>query len=135
MNYPNKWEPIGHYLHANREAQGRRTFQNAYKLERAIWRYIADNNGLVPNILGDTNLAGNTMYDYLPGNQPLLNPYTRQRTEPTEGSALYKGSVGYLSILDNQGYLIGFVISAMGEEPNRDLEIIGYSSPPDGGGG
>lgn len=38
-------EPIGHYLHANKEALSRQTFQNAFKLERAFWKYAADNNG------------------------------------------------------------------------------------------
>ena len=35
--------PIGRHLHSNMEALGRQTFQNAYKLERAVWKFAAEN--------------------------------------------------------------------------------------------
>jgi hypothetical protein len=120
-------EPINHYYHANKEALGRQTFHNAYKLERAVWRFAAENDGRVPGgILWDTNLVGKTLFDYLPAKKPLTNPFHLLRTEPQFGPASAHGQVGYLDIYDNQGYLIGFVISAFGAGTHQQLEIIRY---------
>ena len=91
---------MGHYLHANKEALGRRTFQNAYKLERAFWKYAAENEGAFTDAIWKPNLAGKTLLDYLPGKVMMRNPFTRARTEPGFGAAAYQGSVGFLDIRD-----------------------------------
>jgi hypothetical protein len=120
-------EPSGHHLHADQEALGRQTFQNAYKLERAVWRFADDNNGEVFHFLGDTNLAGKTVFDYLPGKQRLVNPFTGVRSEPRDGFAGSRGQVSYAEILDLQGYLVGFTITAQGVYyPNQYLQLDRY---------
>jgi hypothetical protein len=123
---PRNGDPIGHYLHANKEALGLQTFQNAYKLERAVWKYAADNGGVVPATLGDRNLAGKTLFDYLPGKRYLINPFTRVRSEPGYGLAAFPGEVSYLEIIDSMGYLIGFTISAAGAHTNQYLQFDRY---------
>lgn len=119
-------EPMGHYLHANREALSRQTFQNAYKLERAFWKYAAENDGAFTDAIWKRNLAGKTILDYLPGKVMMRNPFTRMRTEPRFGFALGEGSISFLDIRDNQGYQIGFAIWAMGAGMEQTLEIVGY---------
>lgn len=120
--------PIGHHLHANKDALGRRTVRNAAKLERAMWRFAGDNGGMIPVSMGDMNAAGKTLVDYLPGRRFLKNAYTRQRTEPSYGFAGYEGQVCFAEIRDRDGYVIGFTISAYGAYPEVYLEYDRYLS-------
>jgi len=117
---PEGWPPgngqyWGHYLHGNGEALTRQTHQNAYKLERALWAYIEDNGGAIPRHFRDENPAGKTLYAYLPGKKPLLNPFTLGRTEPQfDTIASTPGQVGIDQIMGSRGGFIGFIVSATG---------------------
>lgn len=121
--------PMGQYLHANKEALGRQTFQSAYKLERAVWRYAAENDGEFPVTPYAPNKLGKSAIDYLPGGQQLWNAFTGVRTNPVDNAAAVSGEVGYVSIFDGQGYLVGYSITAMGiDYPYQFLELEYY--PP-----
>lgn len=121
-------ELTGRYHHARQEALGRRTFRNAHKLERAILRFAAHNDGVFPRDLADRNLAGKTLYAYLPGKKALFNPFTRLRTEPGNQAAMSSGQVGYEEIYDLDGYLIGCRITAMGANTDQYLTFDRYMS-------
>jgi hypothetical protein len=119
----------GRYLHGNKEAFTLQTNQNAYKMERAVWRFIDGNEGVIPRNFWERNLSGKTLIDYLPGKKPLINPFTMCRTEPQLMPAAVPGQVGYMDISDAMGNVVGFIISAWGWE-KQSLEIIRYLPLP-----
>lgn len=106
-------ESSGNSFRPDQEPQGKQTYRNGYTVEQAVWQFAQENNGDVPRFVGDTNLAGKTLYDYLPGGERLVNAFTRYRTEPRDGAAGTSGEVGYMTIMD-QGYVVGFTITAQG---------------------
>lgn len=107
----------------NKKALTHRTFQNAYKLEHAVWCYAEDNGGNIPGHLSEPNLAGKYLVDYLPGQQQFINPFTQARTEPRAMRAATPGEVGYDIFTDIFGRLIAYFITAEGWEDQR-IEII-----------
>lgn len=124
--------PMGQYLHANMEARGRQAFQTAYKLERAVWSYAADNGGVFPHILGGENTAGLRVFDYLPGRKYLWNAFTGVRDNPREGAALHEGEVAYLPLHDERGYVVGYRITAQGAYDPPQYLTLDYVLPRTG---
>ena len=121
--------PMGQYLHANKEALGRQTFQGAYMLERAVWRFAAENGGVFPSAVYDDNEAGKRLTDYLPGGNQLWNPFVGVRSNPLDGFADMAGDIAYISVLDDLGYIVGYSISARGVSyPLQYMELQYY--PP-----
>jgi len=118
--------PTGYQLHDNKDARGRWTVRNAEIVEGAMWSFAADNGGIIPVSLADVNAAGKTLVDYLPGRRYLVNAYTRVRSEPGYGFAQYEGQVCFAEILDLDGYVIGFTITARGTYPEVELRYDRY---------
>jgi hypothetical protein len=120
--------PMGQYLHADFEAWGRQAFGQAYKLERAVRRFAADNEGFFPVSLGTPNAAGRTLRDYLPGGKLLWNIFTGVRSNPVFAEAASPGEVGYMAIMDPGGHPVGYTITAFGKDPGQFL-VLQYVPP------
>ena len=72
--------------------------------------------GLYPgDVDTDTTPGGDTLIDMLPNGQLLSNPFTRNSTEPINGTAASSGQIGYLPYLLN-GIRVGYTISGFGCE-------------------
>ena len=74
-----------------------RVIENCHILEEALEAFMEDNElGRSPwDILNDTNDAGLTVIDYLPGGELMENPFTGERTEPVDTIATEPGQTGY----------------------------------------
>lgn len=118
--------PMGQFIHANKEALGRQTFRGATMLERAAWLYRDDNDGRFPSYAFAPNEAGMTLVDYLPGGNRLWNPFVGVRSNPVEGAASTEGEIGYMSIVDEQGYIVGYTITAQGVHDPLQYLVLEY---------
>lgn len=99
------------------------TWKAANSVDRAAKAYAQDNDGWFPAGVSVRNAAGRNLIDYLPTGRLLVNAFTEARTEPSEGAAAYQGQVGYLAIHDNDGYPVGYVVSAIGINNEEALHI------------
>lgn len=78
---------------------------NALYLESAVNAFLEEGlpesiiryrYGVFPkNAYTDTTVNGNTLIDFLPGGEPLLNPYTGLRDQPVDTIAANPGEIGY----------------------------------------
>ncbi len=97
-NYPDSILAIEHLVLAN-----------CYAVRTAAEAFAAENNGEYPYGTSARTPLGNNLYDLLPGGVPLENPFTRIRTEPTDGTASQSGETAYTPVVDNRvnaGYSI-----------------------------
>ena len=59
--------------------------QNSLRVIQAAEAFAAENDGSYPqSVSSDTTLTGNTLIDFLPDGILLINPYTKDRTEPRD---------------------------------------------------
>ena len=121
--------PMNWFLNANREARWKQTVQNAYKLERALWMYTRDSGGELPALFHSVNRAGRRLLDYLPGGT-LWNPFTGSREAPAWDHAHYAGQVGIVEIMDLDGCIAGYEISAFGAHTGHQLSIVFMGESP-----
>lgn len=107
--------PVAVYEPSIEELEAR-VFENCYTLRDALEEYM-DNNGCgccCPlNIYSDTNEVGLTVIDYLPGGEPMENPFTGERTEPVDTIATEPGQTGYYA--KSACYPPKFYINGFGE--------------------
>ena len=72
--------------------------------------------GLYPNDVDtDTTPGGDPLIDMLPNGQLMSNPFTRNDTEPGNGTASTSGQIGYLPFSAN-GIRVGYTITGFGNE-------------------
>lgn len=102
-NIDSEWQIVGYYIvgrgvyedivitniddpeiHIAREQA---VVDNYTALIDAINRYISNNQGIYPADADELNERGLSIVDYLPDGQLLVNPYTNERTEPSDWSA------------------------------------------------
>ena len=87
---------------------------NSHLVQEAAENFAAFNDGVYAGNLADVDLAGNTLIDYLPDGQLLLNPYTGALTEPVGAPAATPGQTGYVVIVDHTGTNSGYTITGFG---------------------
>ena len=120
--------PEGYVLHANQDAKTRRTYKDARILFRAALEFTEDNGGWFVRSPFHENLVGRRMIDYLPGGRHFKNAITGYRTEPQDRDAATPGQIGYIGVINSNGWLVGFIITAFGATP-EDYLVIEYIGP------
>ena len=89
---------------------------SCHTVQLACEDFSVMSGGLYPNDVDtDTTPGGDTLIDMLPNGQLMSNPFTRNATEPVNGTASTSGQVGYLPLLVN-GIRIGYTITGFGSE-------------------
>ena len=102
-------------IHLDREQT---IIDNILTLTDAIDEFISNNQGQYPVDASEQNYMGWTLLDYLPDRQLLLNPYTNQRTEPSQWTQQRPDSPGQIAYsyydADGDGLRDGCRIQAVG---------------------
>ncbi len=93
---------------------------NALAFQKAVEAFAAENNGGYPyNAMRDTTLAGNTVWDLLPGG--FRNPFLGTFTTLSYGTAVFGGRVGYrvpdknIDPQTGRAFSTGYLINAVGK--------------------
>ena len=89
---------------------------NCHTIQLASEDFSVMSGGLYPgDVDTDTTPGGDTLIDMLPNGQLLSNPFTKNDTEPINGTASLAGQVGYLPFMLN-GIRVGYTISGFGSD-------------------
>ncbi len=89
---------------------------NCLTVQQAAEDFATGNGGVYPaDVTADTNLAGNTLEDLLPGGTSLENPFTKVFSEPVTSTAVVPGETGYQPTVSG-GVFTGYVITGYGAD-------------------
>jgi len=85
--------------------------ENCFIVQAAVEAYMAGNNGVIPPDRTTPNLEGNTLIDLLPNGEYLVNPVTRNATEPSrDGSPHSIGEISYSELKEYDWDLDDYVV-------------------------
>jgi prepilin-type N-terminal cleavage/methylation domain-containing protein len=87
---------------------------NAHTVQVTAEDFCVQNEGVYADDLADTTPGGSTMIDLLPMNQRLENPFSKNRTEPVDGTADETGETAYEPIVDASGVNAGYTVTGFG---------------------
>lgn len=114
---------------------------NTRLVRDALERFAFANNGDYPRRVTSETPAGSTLVDFLPGGELLLNPYTREHTEPrmcaltgAPGEIHYEPGIEvyYLQTSPVPGYrLAGYAGSAAGNAVLDTVAVAEFTAGPD----
>lgn len=100
---------IPNFINKDRDAKVK---ANCYTLQLAAEDFATQNGGNYPMNSSDQTSTSDSLIDFLPEDQYLINPFTQKRTEPSSWDDIYldhsPGSISYTPcpLGDDYGYII-----------------------------
>jgi len=106
---------IPNYFDMTRRSREASVRSNCHTVQMAAEDFAIQSNGLYAADLGSTTPGGESIVDMLPGDTRLTNPFTKQPTEPVDGTASQSGQTGYVPIPGVAGIPVGYTITGWGD--------------------
>lgn len=88
---------------------------NCHTVQVTAEDFSIQNGGVYADDTADVTPGGTTMIDLLPMNQHLVNPFSKNQTEPVDGAAAQAGQTGYVPFVDATGVNAGYTITGFGK--------------------
>lgn len=109
----------------------RKVIEHCLLVRYAVESFVVDNKGEYPwNVAADITPRGNTVIDYLPEGELLVNPFSGARDSPVTGPAANPGQIGYqVRDHNHDGVWDGYQIDALGALGPVALPICALEHP------